>query len=146
MVAEGNYNFNPISLREGKIFMNGTECADGVVCKIDAALETWQGRVLGDRTPSTRVIGVSYTVTVTQMRSTPWLADAIAEYEATGIMPETTIQGIQYDPGSDYGIENGSKTVTAVGCIPTGTVTILNIDATGDVFKDELTFAAKELV
>ena len=50
------YNKNPISLREGHAFIDGVEVLDSVKMTVNFTPETWTGRQLGEKTPSTLVI------------------------------------------------------------------------------------------
>lgn len=140
------YNKSPISMREGKIFIDGLECLDGVECTIKFTPEVWTGRQLGERTQSSRYLGYSITGNITRRRSTPWLKDIIKKYKESGVTPELTIQGVMNDAGSDYYAANGSETITAVGCVLTGDFNIIQLDSNGDVVNDSIAFNAKDIV
>lgn len=139
------YNKNAISLREGKVFVDGIEIMDSVTCEIKFTPDTWTGRQLGEKTPSTRWLGYSISGSITRRRSTPWLKEKIAGYIKSGKTPEFIIQGIMNDPNSDYFSENGSDTVTAVGCVITGDISLTRLDTNGDVLDDNITFNAKDV-
>lgn len=140
------YNKAPISVNEGKAFFNGVEVMDSMALKITFTPKTWTGQFLGDRTPSTRWLGYSIKVEVTRGRSNTFLKDAIAEYRKTGKTPEITISGICSDPGSDYIAEgNGPISVTAMGCVPTSDISLLELNTDGDILKDTITFNAKDV-
>lgn len=140
------YNKNPISLREGKIIIDGTVVADAVSCEIHFTPEVWSGRVLGERVQSSRWLGYSISGTINRRRSTNWLPDIIQSYRKTGVTPEFTIQGIMDDPNSDYYAEVGSITVTCVGCVLTGDLSLINLDSGGDVLEDSIAFNAKDVI
>lgn len=140
------YNKNPISLREGKVFIDGVEVLDAVKCQIKFTPDVWTGRQLGERTPSSRWVGAAITGTITRRRSTPWLKDMIAQYNTTKATPELTIQGIMDDQNSDYYAENGSDIVTCVGCVLTGDLPLTALDSEGTVVDDAISFNAKDLV
>lgn len=140
------YNKSPISLREGKIFIDGIECVDSVKCEIKFTPDVWTGRQLGERTPSSRWLGATITGTITRRRSTPWLKEAIAKYQGSKATPEFTIQGVMNDENSDYYAENGSETVTCVGCVLTGDLNLINLDSAGEVVDDNISFNAKDIV
>lgn len=140
------YNKSPISLREGKVFIDGIECLDSVTCVINFTPDVWTGRQLGERTPSSRWLGASITGTMTRRRSTPWLKEAIKKYQTTKATPEFTIQGIMNDENSDYYAENGSETVTCVGCVLTGDLNLINLDSNGEVVDDSIAFNVKDIV
>ena len=50
------------------------------------------------------------------------------------------------DKASDYYSDYGSDTVTAIGCVPTGDINLLNLDANGDILDDALNFNAKDVI
>lgn len=140
------YNKNPISLREGKIFIDGVECLDSIVCTINFTPDVWTGRQLGEITPSSRWLGVTITGSITRRRSTPWLKEAIKRYLNDKGTPEFTIQGVMDDENSDYYAENGSNVVTCVGCVLTGDLNLINLDSGGQVVDDVIAFNAKDIV
>ena len=108
------YNMSPISLKEGKIFVNGVECGDGFNINIKFTPDVWTGSVLGRRGKSSRWLNGAYSGTMTRGRTNAFIKDAITHYMETGETPEITIQGIQNDKGSDYYAETGKvETVTA---------------------------------
>lgn len=140
------YNKSPISLREGKVFIDGVEVMDSIKCNIKFTPDVWSGKQLGEKSNSSRWLGYNISGSITRRRSTAFLADIIKKYKATGLTPELTIQGIMDDPSSDYYAANGSYIVTAVGCVLTGDISLIALDSTGDVVNDDITFNAKDLV
>lgn len=140
------YNKSPISLKEGKVLIDGVEVLDAVACTIQFTPTVWSGKTLGERTNSSRWLGYDITGTMTRRRSTPWLADKIAEYKKSGKTPELTIQGIMNDQNSDYYADNGAYTVTAVGCVLTGALPLTALDSNGEVVDDAISFNAKDIV
>ncbi|MCD8206687.1 MAG: phage tail tube protein [Bacteroidales bacterium] len=139
------YNHSPISLREGHIFIDGIEVADGIGCTITFTPDVWSGRQLGERSQSSRWLGFSITGTINRRRTNNWLREKIKEYQDSGITPEMTIQGIMDDKGSDYYDTYGTDTVTAVGCVLTGDLTLVSLDSGGDVLEDSIGFNAKDV-
>ncbi|WP_293969384.1 phage tail tube protein [uncultured Ruminococcus sp.] len=140
------YNDNPISLREGKVFIDGVECLDSVKCEIKFTPDVWEGKQLGDTTPSSRWLGAKISGNITRRRSTPWLKDIIKKYIKDHKTPEITIQGIMEDKGSDYYEKYGTDTVTCVGCVLTGDLPLTALDSEGDVVDDNIAFNAKDIV
>ena len=51
------YNKSPISLREGKMFIDGVEVMDGIKANIKFTPDVWTGRQLGEQTPSGELEG-----------------------------------------------------------------------------------------
>lgn len=140
------YNKSPISLREGKVFVDGVEVMDSVKCDIKFTPEVWTGKQLGERTPSNRWLGYAIAGSITRRRSTPWIENVIRQYTATGRTPEFKIQGIMNDENSDYFSEFGSSTITAVGCVLTGDLPLTMLDSAGEVVDDVIAFSAKDIV
>ncbi len=140
------YNKNPISLREGKAFIDGIEVMDCIKCEIKFTPDVWTGRQLRERTPSSRWLGNEITGTITRRRSTPWLLYIIKRYQRAGETPELTIQGIMNDKNSDYYDSYGSETITCVGCVLTGDLNLINLDSGGNVVEDAVSFNAKDIV
>lgn len=140
------YNKSPMSLREGKIFIDGVEVCDSIKCEIKATPEVWTGKTLGEITPSSRWLGMTISGTITRRRSNSWLKDAVQKHLRDKSTPEFTIQGIMDDKNSDYYSECGSLTVTCVGCVLTGDLNLINLDSNGDVVDDVIAFTAKNIV
>ncbi len=140
------FNKSPISKREGKVFIDGVEVLDSVSFKLTFTPDVWTGRQLGERTESSRYLGYKITGVMTRRRSTPWLKQKIMEYKASGRTPELTIQGLMNDENSDYYSDNGADTVTAVGCVLTGDLSLSDLDSNGDVVDDQMNFNAKDIV
>jgi hypothetical protein len=140
------FNKSPVSLREGKVFIDGTEVMDSVKCTITFTPETWSGKQLGERSDSTRWLGYKVAGSITRRRTTPFLKEIITRYQKAGATPEATIQGIMNDENSDYYTAHGSQTYTAVGCVFTGDLTLLSLDSAGDILDDVISFNAKDLV
>lgn len=140
------YNKNPISLREGKAFIDGVEVMDSIKLEIKFTPDVWTGRQLGERTPSSRWLGCDITGTMTRRRSTNWLKEAIKRYNKTKETPEFTIQGIMNDENSDYYAAHGTETVTCVGCVLTGDLNLINLDSAGQVVEDNIAFNIKDII
>lgn len=144
---EERYNESPIALSEGKVFIEGIEAYNHVKFELKFTPKVWSGTKLGDRTPSSRWMGATISGSITHRIATPWLEDTLQKYLETGITPEFTITGIMDDKGSDYYREFGSKTVTALGRVLTGDITLMSLDAGSDgVREDTINFNAKAVV
>lgn len=140
------YNKNPISIREGHIFIDGVEVADGVSATFKFTPDVWTGKQIGEHSPSSRWLGYSITGTITRRRSNNWLKEKIKEYKASGATPEMKIQGINDDENSDYYAAHGSDTTTLVGCVLTGDLQLTVLDSEGQVLDDPINFNAKDIV
>jgi len=140
------HNNSPISLREGKVFLDGEMILDDVACTINFTPTVWTGQQLGERTPSSRWLSANITGSLTRRRSTNCIKEKIKTYLSTGRTPEMTIQGIMSDEGSDYFQNHGSDTVTCVGCVLTGDLPLTRLDSNGDVVDDVIAFNAKDII
>lgn len=140
------YNKNPISLREGKVFIDGVESMDSVKCEIIFAPDVWTGKQLGEQTDSSRWLGYKITGSITRRRSNDFLKEAVKKYQGSKATPEFKIQGIMDDKNSDYYAKHGSNVVTAVGCVLTGNLPLTALDSGGQVVDDVIAFNAKDIV
>lgn len=139
-------NKRRISLREGRIYLDGREIMDAVKLEVVFTPDVNESRGLKERGVSRRWLGFDITGTITEYRTKPWIHDAVKKYMKDGITPEFTITGIQDDKGSDYYAENGLITKTLKGVVLTGDLTMINMDAEGDVLQDEIEFGANSMV
>lgn len=141
------YNANPIALSEGKIFVDGLPIADGVKFELKFTPKVWSGKVLGERSSSSRWLGYEITGTITRRVMTPWYKEIVQKYQKDGITPECTIQGFMDDKGSDFYQKFGSDVVTAVGCVFTGDIMLMALDTSSDgVREDAISFNAKDVI
>lgn len=141
------HNANPIALSEGKVFIDGVQVLTAVKCEIKFTPDVWEGKVLGERSPSSRWTGYKITGTITQRTSTPWLKEKIQQYQKDGVTPEMTIQGVMDDQGSDYYQEYGSDIITAVGCVLIGDIPLIALDGSSNgVREDSISFNAKDVI
>lgn len=140
------HNKSPISLREGKVFLDGVEVMNAVAFTANAVPDVWTGQQLGERTKSSRYLGLTITGSITRRRSTPWLKEKIKEFLRNGRTPEFTVQGYMNDENSDYYAKYGADLVTYVGCVLTGDIPLTRLDSGGEVVDDVLNFSAKDVV
>nr|DAM48217.1 MAG TPA: tail tube protein [Caudoviricetes sp.] len=138
-------NKKPLSLEEGKIFIDGVEVIDAAKLTILYQPKVWSGKMLGDKGTNRRWLGRDITGTLDEYRTTPRFNNIVAKYENDGITPELTIQGIRVDKDSDYYELSGSESVTLTGCVLTGDITLLSLDTDGEVVKDSISFGAKHI-
>lgn len=138
-------NKKPLSLEEGKIFIDGVEVIDAAKLTILYQPKVWSGKMLGDKGTNRRWLGRDITGTLDEYRTTPRFNNIVAKYESDGITPELTIQGVRVDKDSDYYELSGSESVTLTGCVLTGDITLLSLDTDGEVVKDSISFGAKHI-
>ncbi len=139
-------NKRRMSLREGKVFLDGLKVLDSVKFDIFFKPEVATSRALGEAGTSRRYLGYDITVNLTEYKSTPWIKEAIKKYLKTGATPEFVIQGIQDDRNSDYYDEHGSDTITCKGCVLTGDIPLMALDSGGEYVQNSVTFGANEMV
>ena len=138
-------NKKPLSLEEGKIFIDGVEVIDAAKLTILYQPKVWSGKMFGDKGTNRRWLGRDITGTLDEYRTTPRFNNIVAKYENDGITPELTIQGVRVDKDSDYYELSGSESVTLTGCVLTGDITLLSLDTDGEVVKDSISFGAKHI-
>lgn len=140
-------NKSPVSMREGSVFLDGALVADSCKLNIMFTPKVWEGKTLGERGTNRRWLGYDITGNIEQWKTTPLYKKKIMEYISTGETPEFTIQGISEDKNSDY-YENmgGSDAITVIGVVPTGDITLLELDTDGEVMKESIKFGAYDMV
>ncbi len=138
-------NKRPLSAREGKVYIDGMLVADACKYQLIFTPKVWEGRTLGEQGTNRRWIAYDITGTIEQWKTTPMYKKKVLEYIKTGKTPEFTIQGISEDKNSDYYEINKGDTVTAVGCVMTGDISLMELDTDGDVVKESIKFGAKNI-
>lgn len=138
-------NRKHVMVSEGYCFVNGKRIYDAVKFKLTFTPRVSSARVLGSTTPDSRWRGYDITAEMTRRRATNWAKEAVQEYIKSGITPEFTLSGVMDDKDSDYYASFGKETVTAVGCVLTSAINLLELDADGEYLDDALTFNVKDV-
>lgn len=133
-------------MREGKIYMDGDLVADGCKFSLKFTPKVWEGKCLSERGTNRRWIGYDVTGTLEQWKTNKLLKKKIDSYLKTGETPEMVITGICEDKNSDFYKKNKTDTITAVGCVLTGDLTLMDLDTDGEVVKESLNFGAKDII
>lgn len=140
-------NKSPLSAREGKVYLDGALVAEACKFGVKFIPKLWEGKVLCERGTNRRWTGYDIKVNVEQWKTTTLFKKKILEYIKSGKTPEFTLQGISDDKNSDYYENNGgAETITAIGCVPTGEVSLIELDTEGDVMKESIEFGAYDVV
>jgi hypothetical protein len=140
-------NRKGISLKEGKICVNGTEIVDAAKLTVNYTPVVSESRRLSSKGVDRRYVGRDITGTMDEYRSTKWLREVVDSYERDGITPELTIQGIREDKDSDFYSEFGEgEIVTITGAVLTGNINLIDLDTDGELVKDSISFGAKNMV
>lgn len=145
MAKTTKVNKSPLSMREGKVYLDGVEVADSCKCQIVFTPKVWEGQALGDPGTNRRWIGYDITVTIESWKTNNRWASMVQRYIKNGATPEFKIQGVQADRNSDYYAKNKTNKITAVGCVPTGDINLLDMDTDGEVVKESIKFGAKKI-
>lgn len=139
-------NKRPLSARDGKVYIDGDLVADACKFQILFTPSVWEGKSLSEKGTNRRYTGFDIKGTISQWKTTPFWKRKIMEYIETGRTPEMTMTGVNDDENSDYYDINGTDTITAVGCVLTGDIPLMDLDTDGDVVKEELSFGAKRVI
>lgn len=139
-------NKSPLSAREGKIYIDGVLVADACKAQLNFTPKVWEGKTLGERGTNRRWIGHDITGTIEQWKTTPMYKKKIMNYIKSGDTPEMKMQFIVEDKNSDYYDINKGDVITAVGCVMTGDIPLIDLDTDGDVVKESIKFGAKDIV
>ena len=135
-----------VTVKNGYCFWKGKRILDAVKFKVTITPGTSTGRVLGETTPDTRWNGTMEIKTeITRRRTTPWAKELIKEYMRTKKTPELTLSGVLDDADSDYQEAYGKDSVTVVGCVPIGDITLLELDVDGEYLDDAITCNCKDI-
>ena len=145
-MASNRVNSSPLSAREGKVYIDGELVADTCKFKVVFKPDVWSGKQLGKMGTSRRWVGYDIEVTIEQWKTTKRYRAIINEYLKSGKTPEMKITGIQTDKNSDFYDACGKETVTCVGCVPTGDISLIDCDTDGDVVKESITLGAYDIV
>lgn len=147
MGSNGRVNKSPVSAREGSVYLDGSQVADACKFKVSFVPKLWEGKSIGENGTNRRWMGYDIKVTIEQWKTTPLYKKKILEYIETGATPEFKIQGISDDKNSDYYANNGgSDVITLIGCVPTGEISLMELDTDGDVMKESIEFGAYDMI
>lgn len=140
-------NKNPVSARDGKVYLDGNLVADACKFEVNFTPNVWEGKALSERGTNRRWLGYDIKGTIDQWKTTPMYKKKILEYIQTGETPEFKIQAISEDKNSDYYKANGGNDiVTLIGCVLTGDIPLMSLDTDGDIMKQSISFGAYDLV
>lgn len=139
-------NTKPLSLVEGKAYINGVEVMDCVKMTIRFVPKVAAYRIVGKKGTHRRWVGHDITGTLDEYKTTARYEDIVKKYISSGKTPEFTFQGIRTDPDSDYYEAVGSESTTVTGAVITSEIPLLDIDSDGELVKESITFGARNVV
>lgn len=139
-------NIKPLSLVEGKAFIDGEEVLDSAKMTIRFVPKVASYKIVGKKGTHRRWVGYDITGTLEEYKTTSRYEQIVKKYIADGKTPEFTIQGIRTDKDSDYYVENGSESVTVTGVVITSEIPLLDIDTDGELVKESISFGARNVV
>ena len=139
-------NKRPLSVRDGKVYLDGALVADA--CKFNAVFTpaVWSGKTLGEKGTNRRWTGYDITGTLDSWKTNNLYREKINEYIKSGDTPEFTLYGVNDDQNSDFFDQNGKDEVTLMGCVLTGDIPLMDLDTDGDVAKISIAFGAKDML
>lgn len=138
---------NPMLKSEGKLYINGEQVLDARKVLIKVSINNTESKRLGDRTTSSRAVGYDISVEISQYKSNKFAIDIIKKYLDTGLTPKFKVQAMNNDKGSDFFRKYGNDTITVTGCVPTGDLNLIDLDAsTTDYVEETITFKGSAIV
>lgn len=138
---------NPMLKSEGKLYIDGEQVIDARKVLIKVSINNTESKRLGDRTTSSRTVGYDISVEISQYKSNKFAVDIIKKYLDVGLTPKFKIQAMNNDKGSDFFSKYGNDTITVTGCVPTGDLNLIDLDAsTTDYVEETITFKGSAIV
>ncbi len=137
---------NRLSLREGKIYLDGEQIMENVTLEINFTPEVAESRSVGQRGKSRRWLGHDITGNMTEYKSTPWLKDAVKKYMNDGSTPKFTCVGVQNDANADYNMTYGNDVITVENMVITGDINLIELDAEGEHVISDIEFGASNVI
>lgn len=138
---------NPMLKSEGKLYINGEQVIDARKVLIKVSINNTESKRLGDRTTSSRTVGYDISVEISQYKSNKFAVDIIKKYLDVGLTPKFKVQAMNNDKGSDFFSKYGNDTITVTGCVPTGDLNLMDLDAsTTDYVEETITFKGSAIV
>lgn len=138
---------NPMLKSEGKLYIDGEQVIDARKVLIKVSINNTESKRLGDRTTSSRTVGYDISVEISQYKSNKFAIDIIKKYLDTGLTPKFKVQAMNNDKGSDFFRKYGNDTITVTGCVPTGDLNLIDLDAsTTDYVEETITFKGSAIV
>ena len=138
---------NPMLKSEGKLYIDGEQFLNARKVLIKVSINNTESKRLGDRTTSSRTTGYDISVEISQYKSNKFAIDIIKKYLDTGLTPKFKVQAMNNDKGSDFFRKYGNDTITVTGCVPTGDLNLIDLDAsTTDYVEETITFKGSAIV
>lgn len=135
--AKTNTGISPMLKTEGKLFIDGEEFAQAKKVLIKVTLNNSKSKPLGVKTEKTRTVGYTISVEVGLFKTNKFAVSIVKNYLDKGLTPEFTIQALNNDKGSDFFKKYGNDVVTVTGCVPTGDLTMIDLDSSSTDYVEE---------
>ena len=130
---------NTISAKEGRFFLDGIETLNSIKLELNVEKEKLEIKRLGKRMTGHRAIGISGSGTITEYHATSNIGLLLQRYKDTG--EDVYLDGIVVVDDRSSG--RGTERIALVG-INFDSAAIANLDADGDVIKDEIPFTIED--
>ena len=142
-----NKETNPMLKSEGKLYIDGEQFLNARKVLIKVSINNTESKRLGDRTTSSRTVGYDISVEISQYKSNKFAVDIVKKYLDVGLTPKFKVQAMNNDKGSDFFSKYGNDTITVTGCVPTGDLNLIDLDAsTTDYVEETITFKGSAIV
>lgn len=130
---------NTISAKEGRFFLDGVEMLNNIKLELNVEKEKVEIKRLSKRMTGHKTIGISANGTITEYHATSNVGLLLQKYKDTG--EDVYLDGIVVVDDRSSG--RGTERIALVG-INFDSAAIANLDADGDVIKDEIPFTIED--
>lgn len=130
---------NTISAKEGRFFLDGEEVLNGIKLEVEIEKEKTEIKRLGKRMTGHKSIGLSGSGTITEYKATSKWIKVLQSFKDKGV--DVYLSGVAIIEDKASG--RGSEKISLYG-INIDSATIINMDAEGDVIKDEIPFTIED--
>lgn len=128
-----------ISAKEGRYFLDGEEVINGIKLELTIEKEKTDVKRLGQRMTGHRTIGLSGKGTMTEYHATSKFAKVLQDYKDTG--KDVYFNGVAVLDDKSSGRRTERVVLTGINI---DSAAIVNLDAEGEIIKDEIPFTIED--
>lgn len=132
----------PMLKCKGSVTFNGEELFSVETAQVVATINSNKHKSLGNDSSTTRIINADLKTTLKRYKVDNYVLNLYKNYISKGVTPELTLVLQNNDKSSSYFDKyKKNNTITIKGAVPTGDITLMDLDASSsDFVEEELTF------